>query len=773
MAPPRGVDARAPLLAMVAWTSCLVVRLVPGGLGVLGASVAASVATTFLLRSRIDRPLLRMLAAAGVVALAAGLVGWAHLERARDNPVAHLAGEGAAVTAEAVVTGDPRTVRGRYADQVLVHAQLTAVTGRGRSTTLRAPVLLMTEEWPRDLELGTRIRVAGRLIASDDPELSALVRVRGRPSSVAEPDLWWRAATAVRRAMTRSVAGGPTDEAAIVPALVTGDDSRVSDPLAEDFRRTGLTHLLAVSGTNLTLVIGFLVVLGRWVGIRGRGLTVLGAVGIVGFVLLARAEPSVLRAAAMGSVALLATAVDSAARGVRALSVAVLCLLLVEPAMATSIGFALSVVATAGILLAAPPFRLALARWLPGWLADAIAIPLAAQLACGPLIAAISGQVSLIAVLANLLVAPAIGPATVLGLLGGLAGLAWPAAGWVLGRLACGCVAWVVTVAHGLSDFPGAVVGWGTGGWAIGVLVLLTVAAIRAGPRLLGRPATAGIACAVLTLPLAWQAVLEHSPVGAWLGRGWPPSGWVLVACDVGQGDGLVLNAGGGSAVVVDTGPEPTAMGRCLDRLKVDRVPLVVLTHFHADHVDGLPAVLDGWSVGEVDVTGDADPPYGASAVARETGAAAVRERVATWGQRRTVGQLRMQTLWPPPDLVTDDPNDASVVLLVQVRGLRLLLSGDVGPTSQERLAEVWPGLQVDVLKVPHHGSAYQDQPWLRSLGAQAALISVGAGNDYGHPAPETVAALEADGLPVYRTDQSGDLAVSVVGGQWFVTPDH
>jgi competence protein ComEC len=389
------------------------------------------------------------------------------------------------------------------------------------------------------------------------------------------------------------------------------------------------------------------------------------------------------------------------------------------------------------------------------------------------LIAAISGQVSLVAVLANLLVAPAIGPATVLGLLGGVAGLLWPAAGSVLGWLACGCVAWVVTVAHGLSGFPGAAVGWGTGSWAIVLLVLLTVAAIRAGPRLLGRPASAGLTCALLALPIGWQAVVDHTPIGTWVGRGWPPPGWVLVACDVGQGDGLVLNAGGGAAVVVDTGPEPTAIGHCLDRLRIDRVPLVVLTHFHADHVDGLPAVLDGRSVGEVDVTGDADPAYGASAVTRETGAARVPERVSTWGERRTVGQLRMQTLWPPPDLVTDDPNDASVVLLVQVRGLRLLLSGDVGPASQERLAATWPGLRADVLKVPHHGSRYQDQGWLRSLGAKAALISVGAGNDYGHPAAETVAALRNDGMPVYRTDQSGDLAVSVVRGQWFVTPTH
>jgi competence protein ComEC len=753
-------------LVVYRW-SAGVVALPVLGVGAVGATLA-------LRRSpRVSRAGVRLVLATAVVALTAGLVTWGHLQRAGDNPVAVLAAEGATVSAVVVLTGDPRTVHGRYAEQTLVRAQLTAVTGRGRSVSLRAPVLLMAESWPRSLELGTSVRLGGRLIASDDPELSALVRVAGQPVPIGPPDVWWRAATAVRRSMTAAVADGPSAEAAIVPALVTGDDSRVPDALAEDFRRTGLTHLLAVSGTNLTLVIGFLVVIGRWLGVRGRGLTLLGAFGIVGFVLLARAEPSVLRAAAMGSVALLATSVDSARRGVRTLAAAVLGLLLLEPSMAWSVGFALSVAATAGILLVAPSFRTALARWLPGWLADAVAIPTAAQLACGPLIAAISGQVSLIAVLANLLVAPAIGPATVLGLLGGLIGLVWPAAGSLAGWLACACVAWVVAVARGLASWPGAVLGWGTGGGAILALVVLTVAAIRLGPRLLSRPRTAGLTCAVLMLPLGFQVLVDRTPVGAWLGGEWPPPGWVLVVCDVGQGDGLVLNAGQGRAVVVDTGPDPPAMDRCLDRLRVERIPLIVLTHFHADHVDGLPGVLDGRHVGEVDVTGDADPAYGASAVDRETRAAGVPERVVAWGESRTVGQLRLQTLWPPPDLVADDPNDASVVLLVAVRGLRLLLSGDVEPPSQQQLARTWPGLRADVLKVPHHGSLHQDPEWLRSLGARAALISVGADNDYGHPAPETVAALRADGMTVHRTDRSGDLAVSVVSGRWFVTPDH
>ncbi len=167
--------------------------------------------------------------------------------------------------------------------------------------------------------------------------------------------------------------------------------------------------------------------------------------------LLARTEPSVVRAAAMGTVALLAMGTDGRRRGARALGAAVVALLLLDPLLAMSVGFALSVPATAGILLLAPGWRDALQRWLPRWLAEAIAIPATAQLACTPLVAAISGQVSLVAVVANLAAAPAVGPATVLGLAGGLVGVAWPAAGAFVGTLG-GPGAW-----PGSSPSPGTV----------------------------------------------------------------------------------------------------------------------------------------------------------------------------------------------------------------------------------------------------------------------------------------------------------------------------
>jgi competence protein ComEC len=470
----------------------------------------------------------------------------------------------------------------------------------------------------------------------------------------------------------------------------------------------------------------------------------------------------VLRAAVMGSVALVALGSNGRQRGSRALGLAVVVLLLlVQPFLATSLGFALSVLATAGILLLGPAWRDALARWLPRSLAEAVAVPAAAQLACTPLVAAISGQVSLVAVLANLLVAPAVGPATVLGLAGALAGLAWPAAGAVAGTLAAWCVAWIVLVARRGAALPAAALDWGTGVLPLVLLTALTVGVALLGPRLLRRRWT-GLACC--TLLVAGALVRPPTP-------GWPPRGWVLVACDVGQGDALVLRAGAGSGVVVDAGPDPVAVDRCLTRLGIVAIPLLVLTHFHADHVDGIAGVLGGRLVGAVETTRLADPPAGV----REVDAAAAGDRLvpsaAVYGTTRSVGDVTVQVLWPLPDSPTVGPgdgstaNEASVVLLAEVRGVRLLLTGDVEPAGQAVLARILPGLHVDVLKVPHHGSRYQDLDFLRSLDARVALVSVGADNDYGHPSPRTLLPLARAGTRVLRTDRDGDLAVVVRDG--------
>ncbi|UMG92933.1 ComEC/Rec2 family competence protein [Nocardioides sp. TF02-7] len=569
-------DLRMPLVGAAAWAGGIVAHVL--GLAAVWP-VGAAVGVGVVVWWRRGPGLL--VAGCLVAAAVAGGTLLRH-QAVATGPVAVLAEQRAVVTMEATVTSDPWPVTGPWGEQVVVRAKAHVVTGRGTTYRLGAPVLVLADERWAAVALGERLRFTGRLAPPDDPALAAVVTGPRQPVRIRGPDVWWRGADAVRAALRESVAHRPEEQRALVPALVVGDDAGLPPELEQDFRTTGLTHLTAVSGTNLTLLLGFLLLVARPLGVRGRWLHVVVVVGIVGFVLLARTEPSVLRAAVMGAVGTFALATDGRRRGLRALGVAVTALLLVSPALAVSAGFALSVLATAGIVVAGPPLQAALSRWLPAPLAVALAVPLSAQLACTPVVAALAGEVSLVAVAANVLVAPVVGPATVLGLAGGLLGLVVEPVGRLAGTAAAWCVAWIVLVAERGAALPAASVAWGTGTVAIGGLALLCLLTAALLPRVLRHRSVA------VVLGVAVLALVTGVPgrIGA-LG-GWPPDGWVLVACDVGQGDALALPAGPGAAVVVDAGPDADAVDGCLDRLGVRAVPLVVLTHFHADHVDGL-----------------------------------------------------------------------------------------------------------------------------------------------------------------------------------------
>ena len=757
---PASADLRMTLVGVAAWSGGLLGALAPAA-ALAGLGLGGALGVT-LLRARGRQGAALTGALLLLVLLAVGLSTSLRHDQVTGGPLADLAGQRAVVRVVATVTADPRPLQGPYADGVWLRATVREVEGRGSAHTLRAPVLVLAPpEWA-DVALGSTVVAEGRLGPADGDDLAAVLDATGATQVRDPPDLWWRGAGAVRESLRDSVAHRPAPERVLVPALVDGDDVGLDPAVADDFRATGLTHLLAVSGTNLTLVVGSLLWLARGTGVRGRWLLLVGAAGIVGFVLLARTEPSVLRAAVMGSVALVALGTDGARRGPRTLGVAVTGLLLVQPGLAVSAGFALSVLATAGIMLLAPGWRDAMARWMPRWLAEAVAVPAAAQLACTPVVAGISGQVSLVAVAANLLAAPVVGPATVVGLAGGLVGLVAPPVGRLLGTVATWCVGWIVAVAERGAALPAAAVDWGTGVAPLTVLTALSLLLAVLAPRLLERPLPTIALCVVTGV-----AVVGRLP-----STSFAPAGWVLVVCDVGQGDALVLRAGEASAVVVDVGPDPVAVDTCLSDLGVEHVPLVVLTHFHADHVDGLAGVLEGRQVDRVVTSPLLDPPEAVAAVSGLVAAAGAEAGVASYAAAERVGEVTLQSLAPVDSAPREGPgdgstaNDQSVVLLAEVGGVRVLLPGDLEPPGQAALARALPDLAVDVLKVPHHGSRHQDLDLLTGLGAELALVPVGADNDYGHPDPGLLAALEAAGAQVLRTDTDGPLAVVLRDGE-------
>ncbi|MGQ4362434.1 ComEC/Rec2 family competence protein [Streptomyces sp. SAS_272] len=760
---------------------------------------------------------------AAAAAASAGLHG-ADLRR---GPVPALAGRYASVTAEVELTSDPRLTRPRVRgdhvmpDSVMIEAEVRRVETAHRTVVAtRTPVLLIVDARSRRgggggrpgpeggggmrpghegrkesggapgpegrpeapwlaLLPSTRLRVAGRLapaMARGD-RFAAVLRVRGKaaPSVVGGPSATQRTAGRLRAGLRAATDGLPADARALLPGLVVGDTSRITPELDEAFKETDLAHTLAVSGSNLTIILALLLGppglaqqverrgLAPRLGVPLRASAVLGGALTLGFVVVCRPDPSVLRAAACGAIVLLALATGRRRSLVPALATAVLLLVLYDPWLARSYGFLLSVLATGALLTLAPRWSAALRRRrVPPRLAEALAAAGAAQALCAPVVAVLSARVSLVAVPCNLLVEFAVAPATVLGFaVLATAPVAMPVAealAWCAGWPA----EWIAGVARTGAALPGAGIDW-PGSWA-GALLLAAVTgvAVLSGRRLSRHPWLCAVCGALLLL-----VVVRPPPLTRVL-TGWPPPGWRLAMCDVGQGDATVLAAGGGAGVVVDAGPDPALVDQCLRALGITRVPLVVLTHFHADHVAGLPGVLRGREVGAVETTGFEEPVEQVEFVRKEARARNIPVVRAVAGERRRVGALEWEVLWPPPLPAPEPegPNDASVTLLVRSAGLRMLLLGDLEPPAQRALSRSPAAALVrgvDVLKVAHHGSAYQDPDLIRTVAPRLALISCGADNPYGHPAPSTVAALRKGGALVLRTDRDG--AMAVVGG--------
>jgi competence protein ComEC len=247
---------------------------------------------------------------------------------------------------------------------------------------------------------------------------------------------------------------------------------------------------------------------------------------------------------------------------------------------------------------------------------------------------------------------------------------------------------------------------------------------------------------------------------------GWPPPHWLIVACAVGQGDAIVLPAGAGRAVVVDAGPEPNAVDHCLRRLGVRQVVLFVVSHFHVDHIGGVAGVFRGRSVLAVITPDWPEPVGGRAAVAAQASGARVPEYAVGPGWTYAVGGLDLTVLGPVEALhgTNSDPNNNSLVLRARVDGRTVLLPGDAETEEQEEmLTRLGPAaVRADVLKVAHHGSAYQEPQFLDAVDPAVALVSVGLNNDYGHPNAALLARLTRGGTRVLRTDQNGDLAAVV-----------
>ena len=772
----KRADLRVLIPAMVAWAVGLwALAWSPAARMVLG--IGAVVAGLWMARRWTLTAL--TVAVTGLILLTSAGQAW----RQSAGPVEDLATAGASAHVRGSVLAEPIVVDALgERPLVLVRLRITQIDARGYRTAVSTPVLVRGDERWRGLQWREEVSFSARLREArpGSPERAVLVPLESPHVSVRESALL-AASDHARDRLRTAVDPLPRDARGLVPALVVGDTSLTPPDLSEAMRATGMAHLSAVSGSNLAICLAAVMAVVVLTPIHRRWRVLIGLAVIAVFIVIARPEPSVLRAALMGAVGVLAFSRARSAAGLPALAATVITLLAIDPWLARSYGFVLSTLATLGLILFARPWGRAILRGihrvvpararLPPWVGDALAIPVAAHVMTAPVVVLLQGHVSLIAVIANLLAAPLVAPATLAGAATTIVASFSPTlGGWLAWTSAP--PAWLIAqIGRRGAQVPGATIPWPEGAPGALLLAGILLSALLAGPWLgwviRSWPTWVGSGTAVL-LVTTW-------PVGS---VAWPPPDWELVVCDVGQGDGIVLGTEEQAAVVVDVGPDLAAMPACLRRLGIRELDAVILTHFDSDHISGLEPVLAGWPVAEIFVSPVPEPDHGAAQVDRLAGEHGIPVRELRAGDQLAWGNVRAEVWWPARTLHSgSEANNASVVLAVELgppptdgepdRRVRALLLGDIEREAgqaihaQLRRTAHWQAFasRIDLVKTPHHGSANLHEPFLQAVPGALAAISVGE-NDFGHPTESHLRLYRELGSVIGRTDQRGDIAL-------------
>jgi competence protein ComEC len=567
-----------------------------------------------------------------------------------------------------------------------------------------------------------------------------------------------------RRAEAGVSAGLDPSLAALARGMVLGEDEEIPARMSEDFKRSGLAHVLAVSGQNVTLlaVLAWPLLGMLGVGRRLRLGVVLALIGV--YVPLTGAGPSIVRAGAMGAAGTVAALGGRPASRWYSLLLALVVTLALDPRAWQDVGWQLSFAAVVGIFLLVRPFTRALVR-LPEPLAGGAALTLAATIATAPLMSLHFGRVSLVSLPANVAALPAIAPVMWIGMLASGAAQVSVLPAVLLNALDAYLLGYVATVARWSAALPGAV--WevritspaGLIGAYCGLGVVAAGLVLKR--RGSGRPLAVGVALAVAVVTAS--LALRHPPPAA-------PRDFTATFLDVGQGDATLFQTPDGPSVLVDGGPPEADVVDALRRHGVRSLDVAVLTHAQRDHQGGLEAVLRELPVGLLLDGGMASPDPVHARIVAAARARGTRVIVGAAGQEFEARGLRIRVLSPAADDQPDpdaDPNLHALVLLVSYGSLDFFLPADAESDVTSAL-----GLRrVEVLKVAHHGSADEGLgPLLERLAPRAAVIEVGAGNPYGHPSPATVATLRSVVPRVYRTDRDGEVTVGLHGGALEVT---
>lgn len=607
------------------------------------------------------------------------------------------------------------------------------------------------------------LKQLGLLLASTVPLLllSWWMRKSSEPTFAAEDAVFGWPFNFLRRLAQTSNIGVSPDAQALTLGLAIGDASQASQQLVAEMKIVSLTHLVAVSGANCAIVVGAVYFLLRKLSLRARVFTSIAV--LIFYVFLVGAQPSVLRAAVMASAVMISLLFGRKTNPLLVLSLAVTALLVADPSLAVSISFALSVAATAGILLLAPALYERFKQRMPKAVALGLGVSASSQLMCFPILLQLQSGLPTYSLLANLLCEPLVAPITVLSLLAVF--VSWfPPLSTAIFYLASFASALIVSIAHFLANLPLATAPWLSG--AIGVLFAVLLAASVAfwlkAHSALARFSAGVTAMLCLTASFAG---LANSAVQ--MSR-WPEPDWQIASCDVGQGDATVLRSENRVALI-DVGRFEPKIDACLSQLGISKIDLLVLTHFDFDHVGGLAGALKNRQVAVALLSPfeDARPAVEASHdLLHDAGAKSV---FAERGMSGSIGSVDWIVLSPSKTAdEAEDSNDASITMLFRFDEFSLLSLADLGEKGQMRLASEmsswlspWVREHDLVMKVSHHGSADQYAELIEYLQPEVALISVGRSNGYGHPTRRTLDLLARTSSIICRTDQLGSIGLS------------